>query len=507
MILVGLLAGIGCGLFFGEYCAGLSVVGDAFIGLLRMTVMPYIIVSLIANLGRLTLRQSRRLAVFGGLVLLTLWSAALLTVFVLSHTFPEWKSGSFFSTAIIEETREFDFLSVFIPSNIFASLTENHVPAVVLLCICVGVALSRLETRDVLISRLDDLAKILLLINRFVIRLAPIGVFAMAASTAGTMSLDEFGRLQAYFLTYTAGALFLGFFILPWLVTTCTPFRYRDVITVAEDAMVTAFATGKLILVLPLLIEQTEQLFAKHNSEHSDGTAPAVDVLYPVAYSFPHIGKLLSMLFIPFAAWFLGNPLATYEYPAFLSAGLFSYFGGPLLAIPYLLDLMQLPHDMFQLYLLSGVYGERVGDALARHASRHFCTLNHVCFHGTIQDPALAFYSICCGEYFGGDCGRLWLAHPADQHAAARRRQRANPGEHATRRGTRFQRRHSSCHTQSRTAAPRRDAAPTNSTSWNYPHRIQRRQTAVCVVQRQGRLGRLRREHGTCFSQGSQCDD
>jgi Na+/H+-dicarboxylate symporter/ABC-type amino acid transport substrate-binding protein len=384
-ILLGLFAGIACGLFGGEYCAGMSVIGDAFIGLMRMTVMPYIMVSLVTNLGRLSLTQSRRLAAFGGLVLLALWAVTLLTVFVLSHTFPTWKSGSFFSTAITEEAREFDFVSVFIPSNIFESLSENHVPAVVLFCICLGLALAKLPTRQGLIARLDDLAKVLMYINHVVIRLAPIGVFAIAASTAGTMSMDEFGRLQAYFAAYTAGAFFLGFVVLPVLVSTCTPFRYREVISVSKDAMVTAFATGKLILALPILIEQTEKLFREKEHDASNGTAPAVDVLYPVAYPFPHVGKLLSMLFVPFAAWFLGNALAWQEYPAFLGAGLVSYFGGPLLAIPHLLDLMHLPHDMFQLYLLSGVYGERIGDALGVMHLVAFTLLTTCGFAGRLQ--------------------------------------------------------------------------------------------------------------------------
>jgi hypothetical protein len=38
--MVGLLGGIACGLIFGEYCAPLSVVGEVFIGLLQMTVLP-----------------------------------------------------------------------------------------------------------------------------------------------------------------------------------------------------------------------------------------------------------------------------------------------------------------------------------------------------------------------------------------------------------------------------------------------------------------------------------
>ena len=98
MILIGLILGVACGLFFGEYCAQLSVLGDAFIGLLRMTVLPYIIVSIVANLGRLSLRDSRKLAKVGGLVMLVLWSLGLLAVFALPHCFPEWKASSFFSS-------------------------------------------------------------------------------------------------------------------------------------------------------------------------------------------------------------------------------------------------------------------------------------------------------------------------------------------------------------------------------------------------------------------------
>ena len=150
--------------------------------------------------------------------------------------------------------------------------------------------------------------------------------------------------------------------------------------------MVTAFATGKLIIVLPLLIEQTEKLFEEwRDVEASEESIPAVDVLYPIVYPFPHVGKLLSMLFIPFAAWFLGNAFALYEYPRLLSAGLFSYFGGPVLAVPHLLDFMQLPNDMFQLFLISGVLGERFGDALGVMHLVTFTLLTTCTFLGRLK--------------------------------------------------------------------------------------------------------------------------
>ena len=35
-----LIAGIATGLFFGPYCSFLSILGEVFVGLLRMTVLP-----------------------------------------------------------------------------------------------------------------------------------------------------------------------------------------------------------------------------------------------------------------------------------------------------------------------------------------------------------------------------------------------------------------------------------------------------------------------------------
>ena len=289
-----------------------------------MTVLPYIIVALVANFGRLSVAESRRLALVGLSVLLVLWAVAMVALFMLAHSFPEWKQGSYFSTPVTTQTEKVDLISIFIPSNIFAALSNNHVPAVVLLCIWGGLALAGVENRQGLIAQLDVLAKMFMRISRSVANLTPLGVFAIAASTSGETTFEEFERLQTYIIIYIVGVTFLTFVALPLIVTFFTPFRYRDVIWVSRDAMITAFATGKLIIVLPMLIEKTEQLFAEFDRQQADKAVPTVDVLYPIAYPFPHVGKLLSMLFVPFAAWFLGNALHWYEYPAFMGAGIFS---------------------------------------------------------------------------------------------------------------------------------------------------------------------------------------
>jgi hypothetical protein len=80
-----------------------------------------------------------------------------------------------------------------------------------------------------------------------------------------------------------------------------------------------------------------------------------VDVLIPASFNFPNMGHLLTLSFVPFAGWFSGFSLSLAKYPAFLVAGLFSMFGKPPAAIPFMMDFMRVPADMFQLYLLTAL--------------------------------------------------------------------------------------------------------------------------------------------------------
>lgn len=360
-VLSGLGLGIAVGVFFGEYVGWMKVVGDAYIGLLQMTVLPYIMVALIGNVGRLTWHQGRSMILRGFVVLLLLWAISLVTVMVLPLTLPEWETASFFSTALVEPPPNVDFLDLFIPFNIFGSLARNVVPAIVVFCICMGAALMGMKDKGPALELLDAFAVSLMRVNSFVVRLTPYGVFAITAAVAGTMTVAELGRMQAYLVVLTVGTLFLTFWVLPMLIAALTPFGYRDVMRASKDALVMAFATGKTLIVLPMLVERTKELFDRLDVDQGQ-VAHSVDVMYPLAYPFPSVGKVLVLFFIPFSAWFVGSEMSLLDYPPFLGVGLFSLFGGPMLAVPFLLDFQRLPADMFQLFLAPGVYTARLAD-------------------------------------------------------------------------------------------------------------------------------------------------
>lgn len=189
-ILVGLVTGVLCGLFFGEWCAWLGVVGTVYVGLLQMAILPYMVVSLIGGIGSLDAAKAKRLAVTAGVVLLASWMLALLFVFLMPLAFPAIEAGTFFSPSLAE-IKEFDFVGLYIPVNPFRSMAQTVVPALAVFSVVTGIALISVEydRKRPLLDLLEVVMTTLTKVAVMVIRLAPFGLFAIAASAAGTMSL------------------------------------------------------------------------------------------------------------------------------------------------------------------------------------------------------------------------------------------------------------------------------------------------------------------------------
>ena len=167
-----------------------------------MTVLPYVTVSLVRGLGSLGAGEAKLLGWRTGRILLVFWGVALGLAFLFPLAFPVVETASFFSTTLLQPRQHFDFLSLYIPANPFHSLANNIVPAVVLFSAALGVALIGVENKARLLEVLGTLDTALARVNRFIVRLTPYGLFAIAAVQAGTLSLDELKRLEVYLVAY-----------------------------------------------------------------------------------------------------------------------------------------------------------------------------------------------------------------------------------------------------------------------------------------------------------------
>ena len=160
-------------------------------------------------------------------------------------------------------------------------------------------------------------------------------------------------------------ALVLTFWILPGLITALTPFKYRDILGLSRDALITAFATGNVFVVLPILAERSKQILRRGTLDPSNSHS-SVDIIVPTSFSFPSLGKLITLAFVLFAGWVSGAALSPTEYPKFAITGVLTFFGSTYVAIPFLMDLFRIPRDAFQFYpLLENLIHVRFGTLLA----------------------------------------------------------------------------------------------------------------------------------------------
>lgn len=364
-IALGLLLGIFVGVFFGEYCAPLEVLGHAYVGLLQMTVLPYLVVSIIANMGRLDAAHAKRLGMTAPVVLLALWAIGVALIVATSAALPPNEGATFYSGApdAVTQTEE-SFVAQLIPTNVFRSLTSEYVPGVVVFCLFFGASLMLLPRKETLLEILDICAAGVERINHFLVRLAPVGLFTLAASAAGTLRMEELSRLQAYLLMLTLACVAAAFAILPLLVSCLTTIRFRDFMAAAQEPLMTAIATGKLFVVLPQIEQKCEELISKNCETDCAQEETTASIMVPLAYTLPHLGKILTFVFISFAAWYVGQALSPQETVGMAMTGVVSSFASPLVSIPNLLDMHQLPNDLMFFFILPGFITMRLGDAV-----------------------------------------------------------------------------------------------------------------------------------------------
>lgn len=363
-VIVALILGILAGIVIGEPAGKLEFIGNAYIRLLQMTVLPYVLVSIVGGLGRLDADMAASIGIRAVKVILFVWLAVMITLLLLPLAYPNWQTAGFFSSSLVTETAKFNFLDLYIPANIFASLSNTIVPAVVLFSLLMGISLIKVKNKDTLLQLASNVADGLMGIASFVAKLAPLGIFAISTAAAGTLHPEDLGRLQVFLWVYLIAASLLAFVLLPLLIHWATPFSYREVLSTAGEAAITALATGTVLVVLPLIVERCKEMLANHNLECEE-TDSTVDVLVPTAYSFPSTGTLLGLGFILFSAWYVGSPLSLDQYPSYVVMGALTAFGSMAVAIPFLLDYYGLPADQFQLYLLGSVVTARVATGLA----------------------------------------------------------------------------------------------------------------------------------------------
>ncbi len=350
-VLIGALVGIVTGLTFGERMALLQPVGVVYAMLLESVVYPYILSSLIVGLGSLAASRARELFRASWMIYLFLWVLVLVVIAVLAQAFPspappvEIKPATGIGVLALMRT--------LIPENLTAALSNNLVPAIVVFAVLFGAAVQSVPEKRSFLESVEAIRLASLKIWQWVVYLAPVGVFALFASTAGTIEPRMASSLAVYFALFLIGSLTLAFVLLPLALSTIVPVNVRELLADLRPAFVLALVTTLPTSALPLIQGVAERRIgaAGHAGEEAKDVTRATISL---GYVFASLGNYFVALFIIYASQHYRVTLDWFQNALLAPITLLSSSGSPsttISAVAFMAQWLGLPSDTVPLYV------------------------------------------------------------------------------------------------------------------------------------------------------------
>ena len=282
-----------------------SIVSDTFLRMIKMVIAPLVfatIVSGIASLGG----SGGAVGRIAGKSLGWFVSASLISLLVglvLANTIAPGRGLSLpippvTATSNIQANglNLKDFAAHVFPTSVIQAMSSNEVLQILVFSVFFGFALSSLKgtfAKNISVS-IDELVPVMLRVTDYVMRFAPIGVFAAMAAVITTQGL---GVLVIY--GKFAGSFYLGLAIL-WAIiiaagTLVLGHSVKRLLTLLREPMLIAFSTSSSEAAFPKMMEQ---LIAFGVKERVAG------FVLPLGYSFNLDG---SMMYQTFAALFVAQ--------------------------------------------------------------------------------------------------------------------------------------------------------------------------------------------------------
>lgn len=240
----------------------LYVLGNGFIRLMQMLVVPLVFCSLVC--GAMAIGDTKTLGTVGVktiiFYLITTALAVCLALSVASLINPGLgmhETVSDTSAAVETSTINFaDTLLNIIPKNIFNSLANGDMLPVIVFALFIGILLAsmgnRVSTVANFFSQFND---IMMEMTTAVMKVAPVGVFCLIAKTFAGIGFDAFVPMLKYMgsvILALALQCFVVYQVLLFLFTRLNPFRF---IRKFFPVMTFAFSTSTSNATIPLSID------------------------------------------------------------------------------------------------------------------------------------------------------------------------------------------------------------------------------------------------------------
>lgn len=250
---------------------GLGILSSVFIGLLKMLLVPLIFSSIVVGVSNLQAGgQLGPVWKITFLCCLTTTTLALILGISCAHLFEVGRGIdiSIFQTSMQnyqapDSLNPASFFTNFIQNtliNPFKAFSDGNVLAVVVFALFVGVALVQGGERFKSIRLLSQqFFEMMMLLVGWVMKLAPLGIFALLAKLMATEDISVLSRLAEFAVVVTGTTIFHGAVVLPlllWIFGRMSPWTF---LKGTRTALITAFATSSSSATMPISMKCAQE--------------------------------------------------------------------------------------------------------------------------------------------------------------------------------------------------------------------------------------------------------
>lgn len=273
-ILFATALGILAGAVFKESILSIKLIGDIFLRLIQMSIPVLVMGQIMEAVGTLNPSELGKMGM--KTIVIFLLSSLLASIFGLAFglLFQPGRGVdySLLSSGASTEIKELgigETILAFFPTNIIQSMAEGSIVHIILFSLLFGVALSFTRTSmkdDPIMSFIIQLNETILKLIAFIMKIAPIGVFALISSSVARMGLQIVLPMAKYLGVYSLCTIV---FLLIWFITACT-YCHVGIIRLVRnifDMSIMALVTTSSAITLPI---------ALHDCQHKLGVGERV---------------------------------------------------------------------------------------------------------------------------------------------------------------------------------------------------------------------------------------
>ena len=343
-------------------------IGDIFLHAINMIVIPLVFLSTVLGISTMTDSKSMgRIAVKTFLYfIVTAVLAAVVGVIVTDVLRPgygthktEVDAGEIMKTVeSAESSTLMDKIVDIVPSNIFEAFSSGNILPIIFFSLLLGYFITKIHAnRQATINNVfESFNDAIMALTNFIIRFAPIGIFAIVMVLVGKQASDigalkECFRNFAFFVIVVwISLIVMGGIVLPIMVglmAKVSPIKHLKQI---YSALMVAFSTSSSYSALPLIISDAKEKMGVSNNIAS--------FTVPLGITFNKIGTIVyECVAVIFVAQAVGMDLTAAQQVSLIGASIVTVLGAPsvpmagVITLAVLLAAMGLPTDYIGMFM------------------------------------------------------------------------------------------------------------------------------------------------------------